>query len=149
MSALLAKLQSKGLLDQTLVVLGTDGREHRDETLSCLLAGAEIKNGHAQRGTPTATTSRGTHGRNSAVLDQAMSAVLGDLQAKGLLGETLVVLGTESGRTPRINDNEGRDHHREAFRCLLAGAGIGGGVLDMLADLQDVSPKSQAECFQY
>ncbi len=34
-----------------------------------------------------------------------------DLQAKGLLAQTLVVLGTEFGRTSRINDNDGRDHH--------------------------------------
>ena len=45
--------------------------------------------------------------RQAAVLDQAMSALFADLKAKGLLGETLVVLGTEFGRTPRINDNDG------------------------------------------
>ena len=59
--------------------------------------------------------------------DQAMSALLADLQAKGLLDQTLVVLGTEFGRTPRINDADGRDHHNKAFTCLLAGAGIKGG----------------------
>ncbi len=36
-----------------------------------------------------------------------MSALLADLQAKGLLHQTLVVLGSEFGRTPRINDNDG------------------------------------------
>ena len=51
--------------------------------------------------------------RQSAVLDQAMSALLADLQADGLLNQTLVVLGTEFGRTPRINDNDGQDHHED------------------------------------
>ena len=55
-----------------------------------------------------------------------MSALLADLHAKGLLAQTLVVLGTEFGRTPRINDNDGRDDHSEQFKCLLAGAGING-----------------------
>ena len=56
-----------------------------------------------------------------------MRAVLADLQAKGLLDQTLVVLGTEFGRTPRINDSDGQDHHNELVACLLAEAGIEGG----------------------
>ena len=59
-------------------------------------------------------------------LDQAMIALLPDLQAKGLLGQTLVVLATEFVRTARINDINGRDHQNKAFMCLLAGAGGGG-----------------------
>ena len=43
------------------------------------------------------------------------------IQAKGLLDQTLVVLGSEFGRRSRINDNDGRDHHSTAFTCLLAG----------------------------
>ena len=54
-----------------------------------------------------------------------MSAASADAQAKGLLGQTLVVLGTEFGRMPRINDKDGSDHHNKAFACLLAGPGIG------------------------
>lgn len=63
----------------------------------------------------------------AAQLDEALTALLNDLQAKGLLSKTLVVLGTEFGRTPNINQNAGRDHHPGAFSCLLAGAGIRGG----------------------
>ena len=44
-----------------------------------------------------------------------MTPVLADLPAKGLLDQTLVVLGTEFSRAPRINDNDGREHHNEAF----------------------------------
>ncbi len=61
------------------------------------------------------------------VPSQSMSALLADLQAKGLLDQTLVVLGTEFGCTPKINGNNGRDHHNRAFTCLLAAAGIKGG----------------------
>ena len=45
----------------------------------------------------------------SAILDQAMSTLLADLESRGLLDRTLVVLRTEFGRTPRINDDDGRD----------------------------------------
>ena len=48
----------------------------------------------------------------STILDQAMIALLEDRQAKGLLDQTLVVLESEFGRTPRINDNDGRDKLR-------------------------------------
>ncbi len=53
-----------------------------------------------------------------------MSTLLADLHVKGLLSETPAVLGTDFGRTPWINDNDGRDHHDKAFTYLLAGAGI-------------------------
>ncbi|MFZ4765280.1 MAG: DUF1501 domain-containing protein [Roseimicrobium sp.] len=60
-------------------------------------------------------------------LDSALSTLLLDLEARGLLAETLVVLATEFGRTPEINQNDGRDHHPKAFTCLMAGGGVRGG----------------------
>ncbi len=60
-------------------------------------------------------------------LDAALSTLLQDLASRGLLEETLVVLATEFGRTPEINQNDGRDHHPKAFTCLMAGGGIRGG----------------------
>ncbi|MCF6310827.1 MAG: DUF1501 domain-containing protein [Verrucomicrobiales bacterium] len=63
-----------------------------------------------------------------AILDQALSALLADLNKRGMLEDTLVVLATEFGRTPRINQNEGRDHFPAAFSCVLAGGGIKGGL---------------------
>ena len=57
-------------------------------------------------------------------LDTAMSSLLRDLHAKGLLQDTLVVLTTEFGRKPDLNVNVGRDHHPGVFCSLLAGAGI-------------------------
>jgi Protein of unknown function (DUF1501) len=61
------------------------------------------------------------------ILDQALATLLGDLANRGLLRSTLVVLATEFGRTPNINQNVGRDHYPKAFSGLLAGGGIQGG----------------------
>jgi len=63
----------------------------------------------------------------TAVLDQALSALLTDLDRTGLLDSTMVVLATEFGRTPRINQNAGRDHYPKAFSSLIIGGGVQGG----------------------
>lgn len=60
-------------------------------------------------------------------LDRVLATLLDDLDSKGLLDETLVVVGTEFGRKPRVNQNAGRDHHPAAFSCALAGGGVKGG----------------------
>lgn len=62
-------------------------------------------------------------------LDLALSALLKDLDRRGLLESTVVALGTEFGRTPEIIEHHqmGRDHYPKAFSCLLAGGGIRGG----------------------
>lgn len=61
-------------------------------------------------------------------LDRALATLLADLDARGLLDETLVVLATEFGRTPTIvTARNGRNHYPKAFTCLLAGGGIAGG----------------------
>ncbi|MDF1824216.1 MAG: DUF1501 domain-containing protein [Verrucomicrobiales bacterium] len=64
-----------------------------------------------------------------AILDQAMGALLEDLDARGKLNDTVVVLTTEFGRTPRINQNAGRDHYPKAFSSVLAGGGVKGGTV--------------------
>jgi len=63
----------------------------------------------------------------TAILDTALPALLTDLDARGMLDETLVVLASEFGRTPTINGNQGRDHYGKCFSTLLAGGGIKGG----------------------
>ncbi len=60
-------------------------------------------------------------------LDKALSTLLQDLSSRGLLEETLVVVTSEFGRTPTINQNVGRDHYPKAFSCMMAGGGIKGG----------------------
>ncbi len=61
-------------------------------------------------------------------LDKALSSLIQDLNARGLLKETLIVLTSEFGRTPDINTNVGRDHYPKAFSAMLAGGGIQGGM---------------------
>jgi hypothetical protein len=65
-------------------------------------------------------------------LDEALSALLIDLQERGLLETTLVVVAGEFGRTPRINQNKGipgRQHWPSCYSAILAGAGIRGGMV--------------------
>ena len=62
-------------------------------------------------------------------LDQALSALLIDLDDRGLLDETLVVAMGEMGRTPQANKNWGRNHWSTLFPAVLAGAGIRGGMI--------------------
>lgn len=57
-------------------------------------------------------------------LDQAISALLDDLESRGLLDTTLVALFGEFGRTPKINNNAGRDHWSNVFSVMLAGGGL-------------------------
>ncbi len=62
-------------------------------------------------------------------LDQALSALLTDLDDRGMLDETLVVALGEMGRTPKANARWGRDHWSTLFPAVLAGAGVRGGTV--------------------
>jgi uncharacterized protein (DUF1501 family) len=64
---------------------------------------------------------------NLPQFDQAVDALFTDLSERGLFDETLVVVLSEMGRTPRVNGNAGRDHWTHCFSVLLAGAGLKGG----------------------
>lgn len=63
----------------------------------------------------------------SSFLDPAWATLLADLKQRGLLESTLVVWMGEFGRTPRINNNAGRDHYPTAWTTVLCGGGIQGG----------------------
>ncbi len=100
----------------------------------CLLARRLVE--HGVRHVEVSFGSWDTHNANfirvpelCEELDAALSTLLQDLESRGLLQETLVVLATEFGRTPEINVNDGRDHHPQAFSCLLAGGGVRGGQI--------------------
>lgn len=67
--------------------------------------------------------------RLMGTLDPAMSAMILELERRHLLDETLVLWVGDFGRTPRINGDDGRDHHPQAFSVVLAGAGIRGGIV--------------------
>jgi hypothetical protein len=75
-------------------------------------------------------------------LDRGLAGLLDDLADRGLLDSTLVVLATEFGRTPKMNENAGRDHHPAVFSCLLAGAGVKGGVVHGASDERGHSPET-------
>lgn len=66
---------------------------------------------------------------NCADIDRVIGALLRDLEMRGLLSDTLVVLTSEFGRTPDINPRDGRDHWPNAFSAMFAGAGIKGGTI--------------------
>jgi hypothetical protein len=68
-------------------------------------------------------------GTTGAGMDMSFAALLEDLQSKGLLESTLVVMGSEFGRTPTINENSGRDHYPKVYSTVFAGGGVKGGFV--------------------
>jgi hypothetical protein len=68
------------------------------------------------------------HRGKAARVDRPLAALLRDLRQRGLLDETLVAICTEFGRTPWSDNGKGRNHWHKAFTCLLAGAGVKGGM---------------------
>ncbi|MDZ4287182.1 MAG: DUF1501 domain-containing protein [Prosthecobacter sp.] len=82
------------------------------------------------------------------VLDTALSALLSDLQAKGLLETTLVVLCSEFGRGPKINSRNGRDHHPKVFSTLLAGGPVKGGTIYGASDKEGNAPADKQTTIQ-
>jgi hypothetical protein len=72
--------------------------------------------------------------------DQSLSALIEDLDARGLLESTLVVAMGEFGRTPKINPNGGRDHWPDCYTVLLAGGGVKGGAVFGASDRSGAFP---------
>jgi len=78
-----------------------------------------------------------THKRNNGILrdynlpqlDLTYNALMQDLDERGLLDETLVVVMSDFGRTPKFNANGGRDHWTYCYSVLFSGAGINGGTV--------------------
>ena len=77
------------------------------------------------------------------MFDVGFSALIEDLDQRGLLDETLVVAIAEFGRTPKINKFGGRDHWGHVFSFALAGAGIRGGQVYGSSDKTGGYPASQ------
>ena len=69
----------------------------------------------------------GSHTKMAAKTDKPISGLLTDLRSRGLLDSTLVIWGSEFGRTPLAEGRNGRDHHPYAFSMWFAGAGVQGG----------------------
>jgi Protein of unknown function (DUF1501) len=74
--------------------------------------------------------------------DQSLSALIEDLDARGLLESTLVVALGEFGRTPRINKEGGRDHWPDCYSVVMAGGGVRGGTIFGASDRFGAYPAS-------
>lgn len=75
--------------------------------------------------------------------DRAFSALVTDLEERGLLDETLVIMMGEMGRTPRVNARAGRDHWSMAQTIIFAGGGVQPGRLIGATDAQAASPTTE------
>jgi uncharacterized protein (DUF1501 family) len=73
--------------------------------------------------------------------DQAFAALIRDLDQRGLLDSTLVMVTTEFGRTPKINGTAGRDHYPKVFSIALAGGGIKRGHIHGASDSTGGEPE--------
>ena len=73
-------------------------------------------------------------------MDPALASIIEDLAAIGKLESTMVIMLSEFGRTPRINNNAGRDHHARCFSCFMAGGGIKGGQVIGKSDEDAMMP---------
>lgn len=116
---------------------------------SCLLARRLVESG-----VRFVTVSHGgwdTHSDNNKAckgwlvppLDQALSALIEDLDKRGLLKETLVVCMGEFGRTPQVNPLAGRDHWPQTGCAIFAGAGVPGGQVIGKTDDKGSEPKDR------
>lgn len=74
------------------------------------------------------------------VMDPAIASLLSDLKANGMLSKTLVVILSEFGRTPRVNESGGRDHWARCFSALMAGGGVKGGNIIGASDEDGMEP---------
>ncbi|HUR58285.1 MAG TPA: DUF1501 domain-containing protein, partial [Opitutaceae bacterium] len=74
--------------------------------------------------------------------DQAYAALIRDLDERGMLDSTLVIVNTEFGRTPKINGTAGRDHWPKVFSIALAGGGIKRGYVHGSSDATGGEPDS-------
>ena len=79
--------------------------------------------------------------RHLIPLDQAYAALINDLDQRGMLDSTLVLLTTEFGRTPKINKTAGRDHYPKVFSISMAGGGVSKGLVYGMSDATSVAPE--------
>jgi uncharacterized protein (DUF1501 family) len=123
----------------TLEAYGTHQKETEDFGRRCLLARRLIERGvrfvQVWSGPSGAANNWDNHGSIIGELppiarsvDQPIAALLGDMYARGLMEDTLVVWTTEFGRTPFAQGSVGRDHNGGSFVSWMCGAGVKQGV---------------------
>ncbi|MBI2823696.1 MAG: DUF1501 domain-containing protein [Planctomycetia bacterium] len=123
----------------TRALYGLDRKETASFAQQCLAARRLVERGvrfvqifHGSNGGAGEWDAHGKlkagHTKLCGQVDQPIAALIKDLKQRGLLDETLVVWGTEFGRTPGAQNSDGRDHHPYGFSIWLAGGGIKGGI---------------------
>ncbi len=75
--------------------------------------------------------------------DQVLSALIRDLDERGLLDSTIVMCAGEFGRTPKVNKNVGRDHWARSMACVLAGGGFKRGYAHGTTDASGMAPATE------
>jgi len=112
---------------------GIDGGPTDNFGRQCLLARRLVENGvrfvqcsHTYKWDQHGGLKAG-HTKNANEVDKPIAALISDLKSRGLLDETLVVFGTEFGRTPVAQGTDGRDHNPYGFTMWMAGGGVKGG----------------------
>lgn len=83
-------------------------------------------------------------GRQLPAFDKAFATLIADLESRGLLSSTLVLVTTEFGRTPKINPTGGRDHWPKVFSIAMAGGGLAPGLVYGASDATSVAPDDDA-----
>jgi hypothetical protein len=125
--------------DETQRLYGLDQAATKEFGGQCLAARRMVERGvrfvqlfHGSNGGAGAWDAHGNlktgHTKLCGQVDRPIAALIHDLKRRGLLDETIVVVGTEFGRTPGAQNANGRDHHPYGFSIALAGGGIQGGI---------------------
>ncbi|MEM7012495.1 MAG: DUF1501 domain-containing protein, partial [Verrucomicrobiota bacterium] len=116
--------------ESTKALYGMDQKETTDFGHRCLLARRFCEAGvrYIQVSTPYVWDQHGGlvkgHTKNALSVDKPISGLLTDLKRRGMLEDTLIVWGTEFGRTPVAQGKDGRDHNPAGFTVWLSGAGV-------------------------
>lgn len=124
---------------ETHALYGLDRPETKEFAGQCLAARNLVEKGtrfvqifHGSNGGAGAWDAhsglKAGHSKLCGQIDRPIAALIKDLKRRGLLDSTMIVLGTEFGRTPGAQGSDGRDHHPYGFSIMLAGGGIRGGI---------------------
>jgi uncharacterized protein (DUF1501 family) len=125
--------------EATRKLYGLDQKETETFGRQCLVARRLVEQGvrfvqilHGSNGGAGNWDAHGNlknnHQKHCGEVDRPIAALIKDLKQRGMLDETIVVVGTEFGRTPGTQNTDGRDHHPFAFSVVMAGGGLKGGI---------------------
>ena len=123
-----------GETDATRKLYGLDDAKTRNFGRQCLMARRFSERGvrfvqvtHSYKWDQHSDLRR-DHASNAMEVDKPIAGLLRDLKSRGLLDDTIVLIGGEFGRTPCAQGTDGRDHNPQGFTMLLAGGGLKTGI---------------------